>query len=73
MFSLSSLPLQNVSLVTACHYKPPCLTGLIDYLQTYFARTSILKKKFLSYRRERVHSRSLGYEEIRTEQATISK
>ncbi len=66
MSSPSSYFIHNVSLIAFYRNKPPHLTVLIDELQTYLERTSILKGKFQSYPREQVHGTIIGYEGIRT-------
>ena len=73
MSSLSSLPIQNVSLVAFYYRKPPGLIELIDELQTYLNQTSILKEKFQSYPIKQVHGTILGCEGIRTKPGIINK
>lgn len=73
MSSPSSYCIHNVSLVAFYRNKPPQLTALIDELQTYLDRTSLLKGKFQSYPLEQIHGTIIGCEGIKTKQGIISK
>lgn len=73
MSSPSSYCIHNVSLVAFYRNKPPQLTALIDELQIYLERTSILKGKFQSYPLEQIHGTIIGCEGISTKQGIISK